>query len=285
MKTKNCWAPPGWPWELELLALVFVIIAIALPAYLSITGDANAPEEELSLKQTILIEELQNETNWDQLQGFFWALGIIGLYAVHIALSNLSVQYLTTSFTHLFTPVVFSMITYYRLYTLTSAENIKTPLVSGSPVEIASWIAGVLIITLLVARMRMKRHLKQFKMMTWDLTCGTRLDTSYFSLMAHFHPIFYPPHRYRVCNEGILIEGWFYSMALSFEVMQGVDSVRMTGFTSNGLYLATSDKALIRIRVVDHPEPVYISPKERKEFVQLCERYIIEKKGTYDTKG
>ena len=50
MKSKSAWAAPGWPWELELLAFIFVVTAIAiLPLVMLVfTGIASATDAGLA---------------------------------------------------------------------------------------------------------------------------------------------------------------------------------------------------------------------------------------------
>lgn len=277
MKTKNRWAPPGWPWELELLAFIFVVIAIVVPIYLEHMQDPE-PQQQLSLLARAQLEKQQDVFTWNKLQGFFIALMLIGLYVAHLLIAGASIDFISTPFTHLFSPIVFAMITYYRLYQISMSSSSTTTIVSGNPVEIILWILGVLIITFMVARIRMARHMLNFRSIDWEISTPTQFDGTYFELLSHFQPLVYPPRMYRACQDGILIEGWFYVMPLPFDIIQSMDATRGASVTSAGYYLATSSKAMLRLRIVDKTEPILISPKDRTNFLRFCEQHIAARK-------
>ena len=48
--------------------------------------------------------------------------------------------------------------------------------------------------------------------------------------------------------------------------------------TSAGYYLATSSKALMRIRVVEKSEPILISPRDFSPFIRYCEQQLLARK-------
>jgi len=270
LKSKR-WAPPGWPWELELVALIFVIIAIAVPSYLEYTQVQEVEEvTPVSLVDQAKIAQQKEMMTWKELQGFFWALGRVGLYIGHLIIAGTSIDFISTPFTHLFSPLIFSMITYYRLYHLRQTSSLTLSIVSGNPIEIVLWIIGVMVITLLVARMRMARHMLNFRSVDWEIITPTLFDSTYFELLAHFQPLVYPPRQYRACADGILIMGWFYVMPLPFDTVKVIDATKGAAVTESGIYLATSAKALIHMQVVDMPEPIYISPKDHAAFLQYC---------------
>ena len=282
MKTKNRWAPPGWPWELELLAFIFVLIAIAVPFYLE-QMQSPEPQQQLSLLAKAQLEKQQDVFTWAKLQGFFWALALVGLYIAHLIIAGASIDFISTPFTHLFSPIVFAMITYYRLYQISMSSNVASNIVSGNPLEIVLWILGVLVITFMVARIRMARHMLNFRSIDWEVSTPTLFDNTYFELLAHFQPLVYPPRMYRACKDGILIEGWFYVMPLSFDIVQSIDATKGAAVTSAGYYLATSSKAMLRLRVLDKTEPILISPRDRTNFLHYCEQHVASRKPTTRT--
>lgn len=272
MSTKRTWGPPGWPWELELLALVFVIIALTIPFYLSYMEGPS--QTEMSLIEQAETARRAEQASLDDQRSFFWAVIIIGLYVGHLIVAAASIEMISTPFIYLFTPLVFSMITYYRLYMLSFQKN-AAHIVSGNPMEIAAWVLAVIFITLVVTRIRMSRHMARFKGVTWDIVTKSQLDGSFFSeLLLAVRPFIYPPRFYKACNEGILIEGWLYIMPISFHSIQSVESVKRMGFMTSGKYLATSTRTMMRIQLSDTPTPIYISPKDRDSFLHYCNQYL-----------
>ena len=271
MKKRTRWGPPGWPWELELLALVFVITAIAVPYYLQ------AQTSETSQMSILAQAEQARQSqmgSWRAMQEFIWAVILVGIYLAHLVIASSSIDYMSTPFTHLFSPLVFSMITYYRLYTLIKSAPTATAIVSGSPVEIILWILGVLVITFMVARIRMARYMLNFKNVDWDISTPTLFDKTFWELAIYLRPLIYPPRMYRACPKGILIEGWVYAMPIPFETVHAVDAVQGAAFLSSGYCLATSAKSLVRLRISEMSEPLLISPKDRVEFVRYCEQRL-----------
>lgn len=271
MKKRTRWGPPGWPWELELLALVFVITAIVVPYYLQTQAPTSA---QLSLLAQAEQAQASQRGSWNDLQDFIWAVIIVGIYLAHLVIASSSIDYMSTPFTHLFSPLVFSLITYYRLFTLVKGSPTATTIVSGSPLEIVLWILGVLVITFMVARIRMARYMLNFKHVDWDITTPTVFDRSFWELAVYLRPLIYPPRMYRACPNGILIEGWVYAMPIPFETIHSVDAVQGAGFLSSGYCLATSAKSLVRLQISEKPEPLLISPKDRAEFVRYCEQRL-----------
>ncbi len=272
MNGKQRWSPPGWPWELELLALVFVIIAIAVPYYLKLAQPPpDATQSLLAQAQTLRREEM---STWEDLQGFFWAIILIGLYLAHLAMGAASIDYMSTPFTHLFAPLVFSIITYARLYNLNIGAGPSSYIVRGALWEIVAWIGGVAIITYLVARMRMARLMLAFRDVDWKVSTPSLKDSSYWELIVQLRPLIYPPRWLRACEDGILIEGWFYAMPLPFDNIHAVDAVQGAALYTRGYCLATSLNSTVRIQVADRTEPILISPKDRAAFVRYCQEQL-----------
>jgi len=263
------WGPPGWPWELELLALVFVITAIVAPYYLQAQATDTSTLSILAQAE----QAGRQQGSWQDMQSFIWAVVIVGMYLAHLVIASSGIDYMSTPFTHLFSPLVFSMITYYRLFVMGKAAP-ATALVSGSPVEIILWILGVLVITFMVARIRMARYLLKFKHVEWELTTPTLFDKTFWELALYVRPLIYTPRLYRACPSGILIEGWTYAMPIPFERVHSVDAVQGAGFLSSGYCLATSVKSLVRLQISEKAEPILISPKGRAEFVRYCEQRL-----------
>lgn len=272
MSSKKTWAPPGWPWELELLALVFVILALVLPFYIAYTE--TPPTHELSLlAQSEMMRKQDVATMSDQLN-FFWAVGILGLYLIFILFAFSSISMLSTPFTHLFSPLVFAMITYYRLLTF-KGVGVRSHIVNGSLTEILFWAFGVFFITVLVARVRMARHMLRFRGIDWVFTTPSLLDSTLLTqLSLTVRPLFYPPHKYLVCDEGILIEGWLYVMPIPFSSIQSIENVRKAGFMTAGNYMATSTRSMVRMQLTDSSTPIFISPADRQGFMSHCNEHM-----------
>ena len=258
---------PGWPWELEVLAFIFAVSAAVIPLYVFYAGRTPTPEQPLNF--ALPDKGMLPATDWDELVNVFWAIGIVGLYLVHLILAGGTIQWISTPFTHLAAPFIFSMIAYFRMVHF-SQNYPQYAFLAGSPAEFSFWILGVLCMTWLLARMRMARHLARFRDDHWDVVTPTALDWSYLELITFFRPIVYPPRQYKLNRNGLLIEGWWYAMSVPIEVIQHVEAVSSTQLVSYGFYLATSRHSLIKIRLSEPAEPIFISPKDREQFVHFA---------------
>lgn len=273
MKKERIWESSGWPWGLEMLALVFVLAAIIVPLRLAV--DEPVDMESLTIVQRSRLEKQQDLT-FDDTKTFFWGLGILGLYGVHLLMGASAINQISTSFAHLFSPLIFSIITYYRLAGLDIDVGGDSRIVlSHSPLEFALWVLIVLGMTIILARIRAIRHGMKFKRIKWDATYPTVKDGTYWSELAlSVRPLFYAPKTYLTSAEGILVKGWIYNLPLSFQSIQSVESVRKARVSESALFYATSTKALVRIQVKESKQPIYISPADRETFIAYCNRHL-----------
>lgn len=262
MSKNKTWAPPGWPWELDILALIFLVIALAVP-YAIFSGQTADPSLSINPAE----QKLKEQTY------MLWSIGICLLYVMHLALAGARLETLSTPFIHLLSPMVFALLAYFRIYTV-ATDMEQSTMVTGEPAQIALLIAGVFVLTFVVARLRMARYLHRFRDVQWDLLCASRYDASYLELITQFRPLVYPPRRYRVCENGILVEGWFYTIAIPFEMVQTINPVRTMGIAAAGNYYASNTGALVRFELLDSGKPIFISPDNRDEFIQYCARHV-----------
>ncbi len=252
MSKNKTWSPPGWPWELDLLALIFVVIALVVP-YVYFGGAASDDVTRALREQ----------------QHVLWAIGIVVLFVMHLAVGGATLELISTPFLHLISPVVFALIAYYRSHTVFTQAQIESR-IDGSPLQYIAVAAGSLILSLLVARFRKSRFLFRFRNVQWDIIQKAPYDNTYWNLITEFQPLVYPPRAYRACSEGILIEGWFYVMAVPFEMFQSLTAAAGLRHATNGRYLASTTRNMIRIELLDNSEPLYISPANRQEFLSYC---------------
>jgi len=262
---------PGWPWELEILAAIFALVAIVLPLYVFYAGRTTPGDQPLAeaLGRTALMQE----SSWDELVNIFWAFGIVGLYLIHLVLAGGALEWISTPFSHLAAPFIFSMIAYFRMVRFSNLYP-EYAFVAGSPLELSCWVLGVISMTFLLARMRMARHLSRFKELTWDVVTPSHVDWSYLELISFVRPLIYAPRLYKLNSEGLLIEGYCYAMTVPMEVIRQVEAIGSTYLVTYGYYLATSRHRLVRIHLSDQVEPIFISPRDRDEFVSFARREI-----------
>lgn len=256
MSKNKTWNTPGWPWEMDLLCLVFVVIALAAPYYYFTASTGEEITRTLMEQRHVL-----------------WAIGITVLFVMHLAVSGTTLETISTPFLHLLSPMAFAVLAYYRTFSTIQQTAHSSPL-NGSALQYALVAVSVLILSLVMARIRMARQLLRFRDIKWDLVCKSPYDRTYFQLITEFQPLVYPPRLVRACSEGVLIEGWYYLMPLPFSMFQGLAPVAGIRHAANGRYIASSTRNLVRIELLDNAEPLYISLENRAEFLNYCARHI-----------
>lgn len=275
MSEKRIWKSSGWPWGLELLAIVFVLAAIIIPWQLAVEDTVDP--ETLSIVEQRRLEQRQQQQQtgtFDDFMNFFWGLGIVGLYVVHLLMASSAIDQMTTSFTHLFSPLVFSIIAYFRL------AGLKTPageeeLLSSTPLEFVLWVLIVIVLTILLARVRAIRHGLKFKRVEWGVNAKTVKDSTFWSELAWtIRPLIYAPLAYLASEDGILIKGWLFYLPLPYQSIQSVEAVRKASVSESATFYSTTTKGLVRIQVKDTKQPIYISPADRESFIAYCNRHL-----------
>ncbi len=251
----------GWPWELDILTLVFVVIALAAPYFIFSEHTASATIDNPATSQL-------NEQAY-----MLWAIGICVLFVMHLALAGSMSDTLSTPFLHLVAPLVFALLAYYRIHAVSSDLGNVTP-VNGSLSQVAMLVGSTLAVSLLIAKLRTVRHLLRFRDVTWDKIERSTFDSSFFELITQFRPLIYTPRLYRACSEGILVQGWFYTIAMPFEMIQSISAVRTMNISSDGDYYATNTHNLIRFELLDRNKPIFISPENRDDFIHYCAHHV-----------
>ena len=261
MSKNKTWAPPGWPWELDLVTLAFLVIGVLIPYNIFTSHIADS-----SLAANQAVAKLKEQTY------ILWSIGLCLLYIMHLALSRTGDDSLSIPVVQLISPMLFACLAYYRIHTVSHDMQQPTMLTGGFG-QIALLLVVVMLITFIVARLRLARHLHRFRDTQWDLECSASFDSSYFSLLAEFRPLVYPPRRYRVCDQGLLIEGWFYSVVVPFSSVQSASTVRASAIAAAGHYYASNTANLVRLELTDSPLPLFISPEGRDEVVHYITQH------------
>jgi hypothetical protein len=263
------WAPPGWPWELELLSLMIVAIAIflpfTLPAHYRVILEI--PEGHQGFRQVFEI--------WNTGYGYVWMLLIAGIYFMHWVSNYLVIEYITTPFSQLFAPLLFAALAYGRLYTFYRNLPPATRLISGTPLEAITWFAVVMLASLLIARYRTIKHLRQFKNTHWDVSLPPASSRGqWLRLIWRVHPLFYRPRCYHAGSHGLLIEGWTYLLPIHYSGIEAFTPIVHDSPTMSGFFTATSAHNLIRIQLFNRPVPIFISPQHPNLLWRYCQQLM-----------
>jgi len=272
MKPRNQWMRPGWPWELELLSFVFVLVSIVVPLYAAYLSEP-APTPTL-LQQALGTTAKAHVTHFVHGHDAAWAGVLLALFAAVIAASRRGADMLSTPFVHLVAPLFFSFVAYYRLYEVPQASGVRLSIISSDSGHVVAWAAGVIVIILLLTRLRMARYALIFRDITWDLSVPARRDASIFRLATRILPLIYEPRIYRACDEGIAVEGWFYIMVMPFNLVQSISETSQPDRLPPGQYFACSVTRLIRIQMSSWPHPFFIAPINHDEFFAYCNHRI-----------
>lgn len=211
--------------------------------------------------------------------GFLTSVFVVGIYVLHLVIGSPEAGRISMPLVHFISPFLLAGIGYYRLLQL--PENTTEALgVTGSPLQIAALFASVLVISMILMRLSCARYMHNHRDIKWEITLPALIDGSFFRLMLQMRPLLYPPRRYRICPEGLLIEGWNYVKPVRFDDVASVKRIMGTSMLNTGHYYAGSVKELIRIDLRDSNKGLYISPLDAVSFVKYCATYVTPRRAS-----
>jgi hypothetical protein len=135
-------------------------------------------------------------------------------------------------------------------------------------------VAVVIIVTLLLARLRMARYLLHFREEKWDISVPTRMDNTFWGMLSQVYPLIYTPRTYRASENGLMIEGWYYVFPIPFTDIQSLSGVQQAVMSGTGRFFVTSGRQLIRLELLDSSDPLYISPTNRDELLRYLSQHV-----------
>lgn len=273
MSKKTRWQAFGWAWELEIVTLFFFLLCFAAPMYVKYTLPQIDEEQRLSLVEKARMEKSYNQVasgNIEQ-ENILVGLILVGLYIMHLVLSASSFALISTSFAQLLSPIVFASVAYMRLLAYDPDGTGTSSLVTGSPLEILTWIVILTTLTIGIARLRTIRHLRYFDDELWSYIVPARYQDWYFLHTFSFRSLVNPPLRFKVCEHGILIEGWLYVLPISFRHIKSAVIIRNLNPYVSQFLLITSTESLVRIQLSESREPIIISPLYAESLAEACQ--------------
>ena len=206
-----------------------------------------------------------------------WVLVFLFSYLAHIVLNRISPNFVSTSIWMILAPVVFAFLGYYYLLCSYVWSGTESQVVTGAFWEITSILVMVLIVSILLARVRMQRVAIKLKGTKWDMELPARRSTNgRFALMGRVETIFYPPRSYKLCSEGVLIEGWNYVIALPFEQTKVIRKRDKGDVASAGFYAVKSLDQLILFDILFSKEPILIAPEKEGIFLEKARERLAE---------
>ena len=264
---------PGWPWELEIITLIFLIFGAVFPVYMSVSDSLLGGQNHHG---PVIGAALAANPHFDARQfitSIYWALGLLALYAVHIFAGSVTLAWHSAPIWHTLSPLVFSALAYCRLssYAGLRPEHI---LISTGPIGILLWVSGTLALVIVAGSLTRRRVMRRMRPRKWIVDTPTILDRTWFKLFVFLRPLLYPPRRVKLDEEGICIEGLNYAITMPFDIIQAVEYISLPSIFSHGLYFATSARHLVSIRLKDWSEPIIISPRDRDRFVTEAQKII-----------
>lgn len=243
----------GPAWELEVLVLILAVLSAVLPFVWE--NEETRQAQEMSIMQQAVADQYEG-VSWVDVKRVAWAAAAVGLFSIHLWLNGSADENVSTPINGILMPVAFGAMLYHHLIMVSD----------GNQVHPAAYFLVLVLSTFLLARLCVLRNLRKFDKSSWDITANTVFDATWFSLILHGLPLFYPPRKYSAGSAGILIGGCFFIVLLPFDEIEAVRLVGEANTTDNGVYYATSTNSLIRVELSNHIEPVYISPSNRNGF-------------------
>lgn len=271
------WVQPKRPLEIEAIVLLFLLVALLMPLYIGMIHTEPPPPPQTLLEQA-RGPAAPAATNFSNVVGMLWGVSILGLYLMHVTMGSSFLNYNTTPAYYLVAPLIFGGIAYYRMYQQQALYSLSEPLVSASPGIVFLAFSGILLATCLLARMRMLRYRLRYRKIDWDMVLAARRDKTFWSQLAwQFRPLLYPPRRYRVCPDGLLIEGWLYLRAVPMRILEDVEHVEQFNSLLQAEIYAGSARDLVQINLSEQSQPILISPRHHEEVIQYCREKLGER--------
>lgn len=269
MAKSSRWTKTSWPWELEIITIFFLLIALLLPLYIEYTTPV-VPIDELTLTEQARLEQPYTDTvkALGQQKNMVVGLSIAGAYIGYLVLALLSNRMISTSFLHLIAPVVFAVVAYFRLKTYNQGTEANTQMLVGTWWEPIVWFGGTFLLCILIALLRKKRHLGYFQEEEWIETMPNRKGKGSISPGSLFAWL-YPVNSLRISENGILVEGHLYILPLSFRKIKSIVHKRTVSMTSSDYNLATRKRDLVRVQLTSMEIPYILSPQDPDRFIQL----------------
>lgn len=271
------WVQPKRPFEIEAIVLLFVLVALLLPFYLGMIHTEPEPIPVTLIEQARGTTP-QAGTDYTNVIGMLWGVSILGLYLMHITIGSSTITFNTTPAYYLVAPILFGGLAYYRIHQQQAVYKLSEPLVSAAPGSILLAFIAILLSTCLLARMRVLRYRLRFKHIDWDMILATRRDATFFTkLAAQLRPLLYPPRRYFLSAQGLLIEGWLFIRAVPITIVEDVEHVEIFNPLQQAEIYAASANDLVQLNISEQVQPILLSPIHPEQMLKYCRERLGER--------
>ena len=206
-----------------------------------------------------------------------WFLMFVFAYFAHLALCRIAPNFVSTSIWMILSPLAFSFLGYGYLLCSYIWAGRPGNVFQGAAWELILILVFVLILAVLLARVRMQRVAINLKGTHWDMEVSARDATNNkLAVYARIDPIFYRPRSYKLCSEGILIEGWNYVIPVPFEQTKSIRKRDKGDFSSAGFHAVRTLDNLILLDILFSKEPILIAPEKETIFLDKAKERLAE---------
>ncbi len=252
-ETKKLWRETPWAWEFEVITLLLLVGGLVF----SVRYEwMNTP---IYAKTSDVIQDETAQSTWVILS--------VLAYSGHLLLSRVAIRDVSTPFHLIMSPTLFTVLGFF---------NFRGAFIRAHGPENWSWptqgfailISLILVISFLLARLRMQRVMLPFRRMRWDIDVAPSPSSSndWGALLARIHPVIYPPVRFRANASGIEIEGPYYVSLVSFREISAITHHPQGKVAAAGVYLTRGMRDLVAIHLKTRQEPIVINPMNATAF-------------------
>ena len=268
------WNPPGWPWELEILTLLFCGLAVWGPYHVeTFTPEVSmAAETSASGGAAVSTDPIKTQFR------FMIGVGIIALYIIHLIIASSILSHITVSPMHFFSPAAFALIAHFRITHTEGFANAGFDFLSKSNSQAALIFVIVITATAILMWVRRIRYMRIYSGTEWGIASRAVYDRTYLELLMQMKPLFYPPRRYLAGPEGIVIEGWHYAMPIGMGDINSMKKMSVSGIMSAGDYFSGAMRNAVRIDLHDSRQGLFISPENPDAFIAYCEQFLVKRR-------
>ena len=186
-------------------------------------------------------------------------------------LGRASKAFISTPFWSIISPAVFAVLGYMYVQKAYGWIGVDPAVYSShwsEPVTLALVFLGI---GFLLARVRLQRVALSLRDEEW-LAEVDAAPRSHFGLcILRIQPVLFPPTRFKISKNGVLVIGWHYIATLPYSQIKGVTNRGKGNLSGSGFYLTRSFEDLVEIQLRFEHDPVFIGPDKHDYFLEKAQ--------------
>ena len=131
----------------------------------------------------------------------------------------------------------------------------------------------ILVVTLLgigflLSRVRLQRVMLNLRGEKWLAELPAAPASNVVKCFLRIHPFFYPPSRFLISENGVVVLGWHYVVLLPYSQIKSIQARTKGDLSGTGFYLTRSFSNLVEIQMRLVHDAVVIGPDKPEYFLE-----------------